>query len=144
MIEKIIEENLDKYKNGIDNIKEDKIIDCVTIFSSSDEDYEALNKELSSNRLIDEMTSGNLYYLNDSIRTIYGDLSFIKIRKHDDNYNNYRISVDFTVDNYKSFKDSLINPVIKEYDTFELIQFRNETSIINVISLSAKEDYNIN
>ena len=88
MIEKIIKENLDKYKNDIDNIKEDKIIDCVTIFSSSDEDYEALNKELSSNRLIDEMTSGNLYYLNDSIRTIYGDLSFIKIRKHDDNYNN--------------------------------------------------------
>ena len=144
MIEKIIKENLDKYKNDIDNIKEDKIIDCVTIFSSSDEDYEVLNKELSGNRLIDEMTSGNLYYLNDSIRTIYGDLSFIKIRKHDDNYNNYRISVDFTVDNYKSFKDSLINPVIKEYNTFELIQFKNETSIINVISLSAKEDYNIN
>lgn len=144
MIEKIIKENLDKYKNDIDNIKEDKIIDCVTIFSSSDEDYEVLNKELSGNRLIDEMTSGNLYYLNDSIRTIYGDLSFIKIRKHDDSYNNYRISVDFTVDNYKNFKDSLINPVIKEYDTFELIQFKNETSIINVISLSAKEDYNIN
>lgn len=144
MIEKIIKENLDNYKNDIDNIKEDKIIDCVTIFSSSDEDYEVLNKELSGNRLIDEMTSGNLYFLNDSIRTIYGDLSFIKIRKHDDNYNNYRISVDFTVDNYKSFKDSLINPVIKEYDTFELIQFKNETSIINIISLSAKEDYNIN
>ena len=144
MIEKIIKENLDKYKNDIDIIKEDKIIDCVTIFSSSDEDYEALNKELSGNRLIDEMTSGNLYYLNDSIRTIYGDLSFIKIRKHDDNYNNYRISVDFTVDNYNSFKDRLINPVIKEYNTFELIQFKNETSIINIISLSAKDDYNIN
>lgn len=144
MIEKIIEENLNKYKIDIDNIKENKIIDCITIFSSSDEDYEVLNKELSSNRLIDEMTSGNLYYLNDSIRTIYGDLSFIKIRKHDDNYNSYRISVDFTVDNYKSFKDRLINPVIKEYDTFELIQFKNETSIINIISLSAKEDYNIN
>ena len=144
MIEKIIKENLNKYKNDIDIIEEDKIIDCVTIFSSSDEDYEVLNKELISNRLIDEMTSGNLYYLNDSIRTIYGDLSFIKIRKHDDNYNNYRISVDFTVDNYKNFKDRLINPVIKEYDTFELIQFRNETSIINIISVSAKEDYNIN
>lgn len=144
MIEKIIKENLDKYKNDIDIIKEDKIIDCVTIFSSSDEDYEVLNKELSSNRLIDEMTSGNLYYLNDPIKTLYGDLSFIKIRKHDDNYNFYRISVDFTVDNYKSFKDSLINPVIKEYDTFELIQFKNETSIINIISVSAKEDYNIN
>ena len=144
MIEKIIKENLDKYKNDIDIIKEDKIIDCVTIFSSSDEDYEALNKELSSNRLIDELTSGNLYYLNKPIKTIYGDLSFIKIRKHDDNYNNYRISVDFTVDNYNSFKDRLINPVIKEYDTFELIQFKNETSIINIISLSAKEDYNIN
>lgn len=144
MIEKIIEENLNKYKSDIDNIRENKIIDCVTIFSSSDEDYEVLNKELSSNRLIDKMTSGNLYYLNDPIKTIYGDLSFIKIRKHDDNYNSYRISVDFTVDNYKSFKDSLINPNIKEYDTFELIQFKKETSIINIISLSARDDYNIN
>ena len=144
MIEKIIKENLNKYKSDINNIKENKMIDCVTIFSNSEEDYEVLNKELSGNRLIDEMTSGNLYYLNDPIKTIYGDLSFIKIRKHDDNYNSYRISVDFTVDNYESFKDRLINPVIKEYDTFELIQFKNETSIINIISLSAKEDYNIN
>ena len=144
MIEKIIEKNLNKYKSDIDNIKENKMIDCVTIFSSSEEDYESLNKELSSNKLIDEMTSGNLYYLVKPIKTMYGDLSFIKIRKHDDNYNSYRISVDFTVDNYNSFKDRLINPVIKEYDTFELIQFKNETSIINIISLSAKEDYNIN
>lgn len=144
MIKEIIKENLEKYKNDIDSIKENKIIDCITIFSSSEEDYDALNEELSNNKLIDEMTSGNLYYLNSPIITTYGDLYFIKIRKHDDNYNNYRVSVDFTVDNYNEFKKGLIHPVIKIYDTFELIQFKNNTSIINIISLSAKDDYKIN
>ena len=144
MIKEIIKENLEKYKNDIDNIKGNKKIDCITIFSSSEEDYNILNEELGNNKLIDEMTSGNLYYLNTPIKTIYGDLSFVKIRKHDENYNNYRVSVDFTVDNYNKFKNSIINPVIKVYDTFELIQFKNDTSIINIISLSAKDDYNIN
>lgn len=141
MIQEIIDENLEKYKNDIDNIKENKIIDCITIFSSSEEDYNILNEELSNNKLIDEMTSGNLYYLNKPIKTIYGDLYFIKIRKHDNNYSNYKISVDFTVENYDEFKSKLINPIIKKYDTFELIQFKNEISIINIISLSAREDY---
>ena len=144
MIKEIIKENLEKYKNEIDNIKENKKIDCITIFSSSGEDYNILNEELGNNKLIDEMTSGNLYYLNTPIKTIYGDLSFVKIRKHDENYNNYRVSVDFTVDNYNKFKNSLINLVIKTYGSFELIQFKNDTSIINIISLSAKDDYNIN
>ena len=54
-----------------------------------------------------------------------------------------RISVDFVVDDYENFKNKINNPVIKKYDTFELIQFKNDDSIINVISLSAKEDYKV-
>jgi len=41
-------------------------------------------------------------------------------------------------------KSNIDNPIIKKYDTFELIQFKNKNSIINVISLSAREDYKIN
>ena len=122
MIEQIVLKELDKYKEDIDNIKEEKVIDCVTIFSKSEEEYTKLNNILND-MLIDEMTSGNLYYLNEPIKTIYGDLSFIKIRKPDDNYNNYRISIDFVVDNYNEFKSKLVNPVVKVYDSFELIQF---------------------
>lgn len=143
MIKQLINEELIKYKNDIENIKENKTIDCITIFSESEEDYTNLNKELSKNIIIDEMSSGNLYYLNNPFDTKYGKLAFIKIRKHDDNYNNYRISVDFTVDNYEEYKSKLNNPIIKKYDTFELIQFKNNKSIINIISLSAKEDYNL-
>lgn len=143
MITSLIENELKKYEKNISNIKENKTIDCVTIFSSSNEDYDILNKELSDNRIIDEMSSGNLYLLNNPIETIYGELSFIKVRKHDDNYNNYRTSVDFIVDDYESFKNKIDNPVIKKYDTFELIQFKNDDSIINIISLSAKDDYKI-
>ena len=143
MITSLIENELKKYEKDISNIKENKTIDCVTIFSSSNGDYDILNKELSGNRIIDEMSSGNLYLLNKPIETIYGDLSFIKVRKHDDNYNDYRISVDFIVDDYENFKNKINNPVIKKYDTFELIQFKNDDSIINIVSLSAKDDYKI-
>ena len=143
MIESLIENELSKYEKDISDIKEDKTIDCITIFSNSNEDYDILNNELANNRIIDEMSSGNLYLLNKPIETIYGNLSFIKVRKHDDNYNNYRISVDFIVDDYDSFKNKMNNPIIKKYDTFELIQFKNDDSIINIISLSAKDDYKI-
>ena len=143
MITSLIENELKKYEKDISNIKENKTIDCITIFSNSNEDYDILNNELANNRIIDEMSSGNLYLLNKPIETIYGDLYFIKVRKHDDNYNNYRISVDFIVDDYESFKKKMNNPIIKKYDTFELIQFKNADSIINIISLSAKDDYKI-
>lgn len=142
-LERMIIEELNKYQNDIDNIKIDKKIDCITIFSESVEEYEYLNKKLCKNRIIDIMDSGNLYYLENAINTPYGNLSFIKIRKHDKNYNRYRISVDFIVEDYEVFKNSLNNPVVKKYDTFELVQFKNETSIINIVSLGAKEDYKI-
>ena len=46
-------------------------------------------------------------------------------------------------DDYDDFKARTDNPIIKKYDTFELIQFKNDNSIINIISLSAKDDYKI-
>ncbi len=143
IIKNIVEIELNKYKNDIENINEEKTIDCITIFSSSEEDYIKLNNALNNNKLIDQMTSGNLYYLYEPIKTMYGNLSFIKIRKHDDNYNNYRISVDFTIKDYNIYKNKLDNPIIKKYDTFELIQFKNDKSIINIINLSAKDDYKL-
>ena len=117
MINDLVISELNNYKEDIEAIKEEKTIDCITIFSSSEDDYIRLNNELSNNKLIDQMTSGNLYYLNEPIKTMYGNLSFIKIRKHDDNYNNYRISVDFTINNYNDYKNKLDNPTIKTYDT---------------------------
>lgn len=142
-IELIINNEHSKYKSDIEKIDDLKSIDCVTIFSNSEEDYNNLNFNLSNNIIIDKMSSGNLYYLKDGIDTIYGKLNFIKIRKYDENYVDYRISVDFIVDNYEQFKSNIYNPVIKKYDTFELIQFKNKNSIINVISLSARDDYNL-
>ncbi len=60
MIKSLIEKELKKYDKDISKIKENKIIDCVTIFSNSNEDYDIINNELANNRIIDEMSSGNL------------------------------------------------------------------------------------
>lgn len=143
-IESIINNELEKYKLDIEKIDDLKSIDCVTIFSNSEEDYNNLNIELSNNIIIDKMSSGNLYYIKDGIDTIYGKLNFIKVRKYDVNYLDYRISVDFIVNDYEQFKRNIDNPVVKKYDTFELVQLKNKNSIINVISLSARDDYKIN
>ena len=144
MIKNIITKSLEKYKNDIEKINVLKNIDCITIFSISEEEYELLNIEMQKcGYIIDNMSSGNLYYIEDGITTIYGKLYFIKIRKYDKNYIEYRISVDFTVQDYEAFKNSINSPTIKVYDTFELIQFKNANSIINIISLSAKYDYKL-
>ena len=142
-IKTIINNELEKYKTDIEKISNIKNIDCITIFSNSEEDYNNLNSNLSNNIIIDKMNSGNLYYLKDGIDTIYGKLNFIKVRKYDVNYLYYRISVDFIVNDYEQFKSNIDNPNIKKYDTFELIQFKNSRSVINVISLSAKDDYKL-
>ena len=142
-MDRFINECLDKYRDSINKIGVNKI-DCVTIFSSSDDDYIDLNNKLSSiGKVIDNMSSGNLYHLNNGINTLYGTLYFIKVRKYDSNYDNYSISVDFTVDDYNNYKNNLVNPVVKEYDSFELIQFKDDYSIINVVSVSAKDDYKL-
>ena len=143
MLEQLITSELSENKSDIDNIKTDKTIDCVTIFSTSKKDYINRNDELVDDKIVDEMPNGTLYHLHTPIKTPYGNLSFIKIRRPDNEFDNYRISVDFTVKNYGDFKNTLNNPAIKKYDTFELIQFKNDKIIINIVSLSAKDDYNL-
>ena len=90
-IESIINNELEKYKLDIEKIDDLKSIDCVTIFSNSEEDYNNLNTKLSNNIVIDKMSSGNLYYLKDGLDTIYGKLYIIKVRKYDESYLDYRI-----------------------------------------------------
>ena len=142
MIEKLIIDKINKIENNINSINCDKNIDCVTIFPKSVEDYELLNDELLKlGSIIDKMKSGNLYYLNDYINTKYCELKFIKIRVYDEDYVKYGLSIDFVVDNYYNYKSTLINPTIKKYDTFELIQYKTDSNIINIVSLSASKEY---
>ena len=63
------------------------------------------------------------------------------MRKYDEEYVKYRISVDFVVEDYNNYKQNLPNPIIKKYDNFELIQHKDEFSIINIVSISAKDEY---
>ena len=51
-----------EFINKLEKLSNVKNIDCVTIFSNSEEDYNNLNTKLSNNIVIDKMSSGNLYY----------------------------------------------------------------------------------
>lgn len=142
MIENIIKENLNKYSDKIEKISEEKVIDCITFFSLNENDYNTLNKELTKfGFIVDEMNSGNLFYLKNEIVTEYGNLNFIKVRKPDSNYNRYRISVDFYVNDYNLFKINHNDYIVKKYDTFELVQYKDESYIINIINLRAFDEY---
>ena len=145
MVKDIVIEKLKEIENKINSINEYKKIDCITIFPIDENEYVTLDVELkNSGELIDEMQSGNLYRVKDTIKTAYGDLEFLKVRKYEKEYAKYRISVDFVVDDYNSYKQNLVNPAIKKYDNFELIQYKDEESIINIVSLSAKDEYEFN
>lgn len=142
MIENILTNELTRYKKEIEKISDINSIDCITIFPISEKEYFELNNELHKiGTIVDEMKSGNLFFIEQGLNTLYGKLFFIKIRIYDIEFANYRISVDFTVKDYKKFKSSIKKPFVKEYSTFELIQFKNNNSIINVVSLPAKEEY---
>ncbi len=144
MIEKLIIDEMKKLKYEIDKIDVIKEIDCITIFPSSEREYEILNNMMSVlGNVIDKMSSGNLFYIELGIDTLYGKLHFIKIRKFDEKFINYRLSIDFTVEDYIKFKSNISNANIKTYENFELIQFENENSIINIVSMSAKEEYKL-
>lgn len=144
MIEEIVNKNLKSYQQIIKNIEFEKVIDCITIFSKDDKDYEVLNENAKKiGKIIDKMNSGNLYFLQNKIETEYGILEFVKIRKPDKNYFNYRISVDFYLPGYHEYKNNIKNPTVKKYETFELIQLKDETTILNIVSVSAREDYKI-
>lgn len=144
MHKSIITTELNKCQPDIDNINCAKTIDCVAILSTSPSEYAALNDELKENQLVDAMPTGNLYLLSKPIQTNYGNLYFVKIRKPDENLSNYRVYVDFTVDNYESYKSNQNHPTIKTHSTLEYIEHKTDTSIINVVSLSAKDAYRPN
>ena len=142
MIKKLIQDKLVELIKEIDLINVDKEIDCVTIFPISEFEYVELNNELKEMAtIVDKMSSGNLFLLNDGIDTEYGVLKFIKVRKYEESYSKYRLSVDFVVNDYNEYKKSLKEATIKNYATFELIQHKTDFSIINVVSLSASEEY---
>lgn len=142
MIKKLIQDKLVELIKEIDLINVDKEIDCVTIFPISEFEYVELNNELKEMAtIVDKMSSGNLFLLNDGIYTEYGVLKFIKVRKYEESYSKYRLSVDFVVNDYNEYKKSLKEATIKNYETFELIQHKTNFSIINVVSLSASEEY---
>lgn len=145
MVKDIVIEKIKEKENKINSISADKKIDCITIFPIDESEYIILDEELKNmGELIDEMKSGNLYRVKDTIKTVYGDLEFLKVRKYDKEYAKYRISIDFVVNDYNRYKENLINPVIKRYDNFELIQHKDEENIVNVVSISAKDEYEFN
>lgn len=142
MVKDIVIEKLKEIENKINSISTYKEIDCITIFPIDKNEYVVLDIELkNSGELIDEMQNGNLYRIKDTIKTEYGDIEFLKVRKYDEEYVKYRISVDFVVEDYNNYKQNLLNPIIKKYDNFELIQHKDESSIINIVSISAKDEY---
>lgn len=142
MIEKLVKNKLAELRNQIDLIDTEKTIDCITIFPSSEVEYSRFNSELiEQGTIVDKMSSGNLFLLNKGIETEYGILRFIKVRIYEEVYAKYGLSIDFAVNNYDEYVKSLANPTIKKYETFELVQHKTDSSIINVVSLSASEEY---
>lgn len=85
MLEEIIKQNLSRIENDLVEIDDIEYIDFIDIFPKSEEHKTELDNEISKMSLLIQKTErGNIYLLNNPIKTKYGILKYVKIRIFDE------------------------------------------------------------
>ena len=113
MLYEIIDKNLKRIEPDLKEIEGLKSIDFIDIFPVSEEHKNQLDDEISKiSTLLKETDRGNVYLLNEPIKTKYGDLRCIKIRFFDESRLNWEAAADFVVED----RNILLNKVEKIVD----------------------------
>ena len=145
MFEEIIEKNLNRIEKDLTEIEGLQKIDFVDIFPISEEHKKQLDNEISKkSKLLKETERGNVYLLNQPIKTKYGDLRYIKIRYFDKTRLNWEAAADFVVKDRNVFmnkvgKDSRYSYIKRtEWDA---IEFKTNNTLIYFLKPLASEVY---
>ena len=98
MLKEIIKQNLSRIESDLTEIDDIEYIDFIDIFPRSEEHKIELENEISKISLLVQKTErGNVYLLNNPIKTKYGMLRYIKIRIFDESRLNWEAAADFIV-----------------------------------------------
>ena len=145
MVESIINNNLARIENDLQEIGDIQKIDFIDIFPISEEHKNSLDKEaLKIGKLIKETERGNVYLLNNPMLTKYGELSLFKVRFYDDTRLNWEAAADFVVKDRtllenKVDKDSRFKYLVRP--DWDAIEFKTKDTLIYFLNPLASEIY---
>ena len=145
MFEEIIEKNINRIEKDLTEIEGLQKIDFIDIFPISEEHKKQLDNEISEkSKLLKETDRGNVYLLNQPIKTKYGDLRYIKIRYFDKTRLNWEAAADFVVKD----RNVLMNKVGKDSrysyikrTEWDAIEFKTDDTLIYFLKPLASEVY---
>ncbi|MCI8587675.1 MAG: hypothetical protein HFJ49_03580 [Clostridia bacterium] len=149
MLQEIINKNLSRIEKDLLEIKGLQNIDFIDIFPTSEEHRVELDKEASKiSKLLKKTERGNIYLLNQPVKTNYGELKYLKIRYFDETRLNWEAAADFVVKD----RNVLMNKVGKDKrysyikrPEWDAIEFKTENTLIYFLNPLASEVYgNIN
>ena len=147
LFREIIEKNLNRIEKDLLEIEGLQNIDFIDIFPTSEEHKKQLDVELSQEtKLLKETERGNVYLLNQPIKTKYGKLRHIKIRYFDETRLNWEAAADFVVKD----RSVLMNKVGKdirysyiERPQWDAVEFKTVDTLIYFLNPLASEVYGI-
>lgn len=145
MLFDIIEKNLNRIEQDLQEIEGLKNIDFIDIFPTSEKHKLQLEDEIESIANLELKTErGNIYTLIKPLDTKYGKLKWIKIRYFDESRLNWEAAADFVVDN----RDILLNKVDKDKrftyikrDDWDAIEFKTDNTLIYFLDPLASDVY---
>lgn len=145
MFKEIIEKNLSRIENELSEIEGLQSIDFIDIFPTSEEHKKQLDNEVSKiSKLLKETERGNVYLLNNPVKTKYGELRHIKIRYYDETRLNWEAAADFVVKD----RNILMNKVRKDKrysyikrTEWDAIEFKTNDTLIYFLNPLASKVY---
>lgn len=130
----IINDTIIKLKIDIKELSGVTTIDFLDIFPRSEEHKKILDKEaLLLGKIIDKTERGNFYVFNTPIKTSFGDLQIIKIRKFDETRLPWLSAPDFNVEDYNKFINKYKNDKRFTYidkPTYKGLEFKTKNNLI--------------
>jgi len=145
MLKEIIEKNLHRIEKDLLQIEGLQSIDFIDIFPTSEEHKKQLDNEVSKiSKLLKETERGNVYLLNEPIKTKYGELRHMKIRYYDEKRLNWEAAADFVVND----RNILMNKVGKDErysyikrTEWDAIEFKTNDILIYFLNPLASKVY---
>ena len=145
MLKEIIEKNLHRIQNDLLQIEGLKNIDFIDIFPTSEEHRRELDNELGKiSKLLKETERGNVYLLNEPIKTKYGKLRHIKIRFYDETRLNWEAAADFVVKDRNILMNKVGNDERYSYikrTEWDAIEFKTNDTLIYFLNPLASKVY---
>lgn len=145
MIEEIVNKNLERVEKDLKEIDDILKIDFIDLFPISEEHKSLLDNEAKSiSKIIKETERGNVYLLNNPIKTKYGNLSLFKVRFFDETRLNWEAAADFVVGDRKVLENKVGKDSRFKYISrpdWDAVEFKTKDTLIYFLNPLASDVY---